>query len=36
VKVIQTRAIAALRKALDYQVVETDAISFMIRNLSPT
>jgi len=36
VKVIQNRAIAALRKALDYQVVETNAISFMIRSLSPT
>jgi RNA polymerase sigma-70 factor (ECF subfamily) len=36
VKVIQTRAIAALRKALDFQLVETDAISGMIRSLSPT
>ena len=36
VKVIQNRAIAGLRKALDYQVMETQAISFMIRSLSPT
>ncbi len=36
VKVIQNRAINALRKALDYQVVETRAISFMIRSMSHT
>jgi RNA polymerase sigma-70 factor (ECF subfamily) len=36
VKVIQNRAIAALRKALDFQVVETHAISFMIRSMSHT
>ena len=36
VKVIQTRAIAVLREALDYQLVETQAISGMIRSLSPT
>jgi RNA polymerase sigma-70 factor (ECF subfamily) len=34
VKVIQNRAITALRKALDYQVVETRAISFMIRSMA--
>ena len=36
VKVIQTRAIAVLREVLDYQLVETYAISGMIRSLSPT
>ena len=36
VRVIQTRAIAALREALDYPSVETYAISGMIRSLSPT
>ena len=36
VKVIQTRAIAVLREVLDYQLAETDAISGMIRSLSPT
>jgi DNA-directed RNA polymerase specialized sigma24 family protein len=36
VKVIQTRAIAVLREALDYQLVETHAISGMIGSLSPT
>ena len=36
VKVIQTRALAVLREALDHQLVETDAISGMIRSLSPT
>jgi RNA polymerase sigma-70 factor, ECF subfamily len=36
VRVIQTRAIAVLREALDYQAVETDVISRMIRSLSPT
>ena len=36
VKVIQTRAIAVLRGALDYQLVETHAVSGMIRSLSPT
>jgi RNA polymerase sigma factor (sigma-70 family) len=35
VKVIRTRAIAVLREALDYQLVETYAISGMIRSLSP-
>lgn len=34
VKVIQNRAIAALRKALDYQIVETKAISITIRSLT--
>lgn len=34
VKVIQNRAMAALRKTLDYQVVETSAISIMLRSLS--
>ena len=34
VKVIQNRAIAALRKALDYQIVETKAISITIRSLA--
>ena len=34
VKVIQIRAISVLRNALDYQVVETKAISFMIRSMS--
>ncbi len=34
VKVIQNRAIAVLRKALDYQEVETKAISFMIRSMA--
>jgi RNA polymerase sigma-70 factor (ECF subfamily) len=34
VKVIQNRAIAALRKALDYQIVETSAISFTLRSMS--
>lgn len=36
VKVIQTRAFAALRKALDDQLKETDGISGMIRSLSYT
>jgi len=36
VKVIQNRAMATLRKALDYQEGKTDAISIMIRNLSNT
>jgi RNA polymerase sigma-70 factor (ECF subfamily) len=36
VKVIQNRAIAALRKALDYQIVETRAISLTIRSMSHT
>ena len=34
VKVIQNRAIAALRKALNYQIVETKAISITIRSLA--
>lgn len=34
VKVIQNRAIAALRQALDYQVVETRTISTMIRSMA--
>lgn len=34
VKVIQNRAIATLRKALEYQVVETSDISIMIRRIS--
>ena len=34
VKVIQTRGIAVLRKALDYQVVETRAISVLIRSMA--
>lgn len=34
VKVIQNRAIAALRGALDYHVVETRAISIMIRSIA--
>ncbi len=34
VKVIQNRAIAALRKALDYQIVETGDISFTIRSMA--
>ena len=33
VKVIQNRAIAALRKALDHQMVETSAVSSGLRNL---
>jgi RNA polymerase sigma-70 factor (ECF subfamily) len=33
VKVIQNRAIAALRKALDHQMVETGAVSLELRNL---
>ena len=36
VKVIQNRAIAALRKALDYQIVETRAITLTIRSMSQT
>jgi RNA polymerase sigma-70 factor, ECF subfamily len=36
VKVIQNRAIAALRKALDYQIVETRAISLTLRSMSHT
>lgn len=34
VKVIQNRAIAALRKVLEYQVVKTSDISIMIRSMS--
>lgn len=34
VKVIQTRGIAVLRKALDYQVVETRAISVLLRSMA--
>ena len=34
VKVIQTRAIAALRKAIDYQLVETRAISVLLRSMA--
>ena len=33
VKVIQNRAVAALRKTLEYQVVETCDISIMIRRI---
>lgn len=36
VKVIQNRAISALREALDYQIVETGAISFTLRRMSYT
>lgn len=36
VKVIQTRAIASLRRALDYQVMDTGDITLMIRNMSQT
>jgi DNA-directed RNA polymerase specialized sigma24 family protein len=36
VKVIQTRAISALRRALDYQIVETSAISLTIRSMAHT
>jgi RNA polymerase sigma-70 factor, ECF subfamily len=36
VKVIQNRAITALRRALDYQVVDIGTISFMIRSMSHT
>jgi DNA-directed RNA polymerase specialized sigma24 family protein len=36
VKVIQTRAIAVLRKVLDERAAETNAIFGMIRSLSPT
>jgi RNA polymerase sigma-70 factor (ECF subfamily) len=34
VKVIQNRAIASLRRALDYQVMDTGEITLMIRNMS--
>lgn len=34
VKVIQNRGIAALRKALDYQTVEKDTITFFLRRMS--
>lgn len=34
VKVIQNRAIAALRKALDNRIVETSAISITLRSMS--
>ena len=36
VKVIQNRAISALREALDYQIVETGAIVFTLRRMSYT
>jgi RNA polymerase sigma-70 factor (ECF subfamily) len=36
VKVIQNRAIASLRRALDYQVIDTGDITLMIRNMSHT
>ncbi len=36
VKVIQNRAISALREALDYQIVETGAIAFTLRRMSYT
>jgi RNA polymerase sigma-70 factor (ECF subfamily) len=34
VKVIQNRAIATLRRAMDYQVMDTGDITLMIRNMS--
>jgi RNA polymerase sigma-70 factor, ECF subfamily len=34
VKVIQNRAIVSLRRALDYQVMDTGDITLMIRNMS--
>jgi RNA polymerase sigma-70 factor (ECF subfamily) len=34
VKVIQNRAIVSLRRALDFQVVDTGEITHLIRNLS--
>jgi RNA polymerase sigma-70 factor (ECF subfamily) len=36
VKVIQNRAIAVLRRAMDYQVINTGDITLMIRNMSHT
>jgi hypothetical protein len=36
VKVIQSRAIASLRRALDYQVIDTGDITLMIRSMVPT
>ena len=36
VKVIQNRAIASLRRALDYPVMDTGDITLMIRNMSHT
>ncbi len=36
VKVIQNRAIASLRRALDYPVIDTGDITLMIRNMSHT